>query len=222
MMGHSPATMTPKGALALLLFFLFALVSGEAHQIIEKRVLDEFAGNLTQFLWSVDGHQRGLQLGQSTCALAGTRVQCTIPTEFKQSAGGVIPMQAELDCPFDTIVGVDATRFREMKDCTCEARLTEDGRECSCNICPQGDVPFGLDCSVQPEGKSPYVTGTCTSLDCGNRCNGTCDLSCPEPVPEECFHQCGTPSPTAVPSASAWLSMPVVSTLLMAGVMVMA
>jgi len=153
-----------------------------------------------------DGTGRRFLTTGADCYLGGGRFQCDISTLVSASDGNTTTVEANLNCEFDSLVGVD---FRRAKGCTCQGFVTQsDGirRQCACSLCPAeyGDNPISIDCDYEnrPEDVSPFVTDRCTSLDCDFNCNGTCNAGCVEPVDPNCYHLCGTVAPTDSPTPS--------------------
>ena len=150
--------------------------------------------------------KRSLQPQQPECTESGDRLICTVSRNATEEASAWTTLTARLDCALSPLAQND---FRSAKDCQCEGSVLMtklgdppvlDYRDCTCMLCPAGfgDFPFSINCDTPNQEGNPVILDECTSIDCGNNCNGTCVSGCEENVAPECESLCENTKPSAL------------------------
>jgi hypothetical protein len=121
----------------------------------------------------------------AACGFEGDKLVCNHAFEVAAGAGDMLTVQFQAICDADTQVKFN---YQRAANCQCNATVSSlDGKPpktCPCTVCQAGfgDLQVTVDCTKYEEDgtdvTTPYIFGTCTSLDCGATCNGTCERNC--------------------------------------------
>jgi hypothetical protein len=149
----------------------------------------------------------------AACGFKGDKLVCDHAYEVDAGTGDMITVQFHAICDADAQVKFN---YQRAANCQCNATVsTKDGKPpktCPCTICQAGfgDLPVTVDCTNYEEDDTdvttPYIVGTCTSLDCGAVCNGTCERNCTN-AGADCPY-CTTETPSTAPTSGPPSSQP--------------
>ena len=136
----------------------------------------------------------------NVCQIIGARGRCNSKTVVSDANGTQTNLDISVECDLGSQIAFD---FRMAQNCECAvtASNSERGelRSCGCAVCPSG---FG-DSAISVECNDDYITGECSSLDCGSTCNGNCVGDCQQSGPECQFCQDDDSAQTVAPTGNA-------------------
>lgn len=162
------------------------------------------------------------------CIFEGAKLVCDHGFEVVAGPNKLVVVQFTVRCDADSQVRFN---YQNANNCQCSARVTApDGgtKNCACSVCNAGfgDLPVRVDCTQYEEAylngtsgvtsttrsggtapvgnvlePTPFLVGTCTSLDCGGACNGTCNVNCANSG-TACPYCAAQNPPTATPTGS--------------------
>jgi hypothetical protein len=119
----------------------------------------------------------GLQQGQTgtetgnQCRIAGDFNKCPASSDFEY-AGSFQRLQADLNCPLDSVSQSEYIEASQKGLCECDSALVDKNQtlikdmECDCYVCPPGSrFGFAYECTSE-------IAGPCKSFNCFGECNG--------------------------------------------------
>lgn len=115
-------------------------------------------------------------LKEVSCRTEGDHFSCFYTTNMTAPDGSNMTiLNAEVDCVFDEVIGMDVLK---SEDCKCQTFLLREGeadRFCGCSVCDGFSMqPLSIDCRTNPT--DPFITHeVCTTLSCNAEC--TADLT---------------------------------------------
>ena len=145
------------------------------------------------------GQGGGLQQGQTgtetgnQCRISGDYNKCPASSDFEY-AGSFQRLQADLNCPLNSVAQSDLVEASQKGLCECDSALVDrEGRllkdmDCDCYVCPLGSrFGFAYECTSE-------IAGPCLSFNCFGECNG--DMN-PLNLDRETFGPTEAPAPPA-------------------------